>query len=66
MSDHKSPPLPAIYLEGHPPPGYPPQAPQPQYAEVPMKTQMRADKGYCGGVIAALCCCFLCEEDICG
>jgi hypothetical protein len=30
--------------------GYPTQAPQPQYAEAPMKAQTRGEKGHCGGL----------------
>nr|ABK22215.1 unknown [Picea sitchensis]ACN40110.1 unknown [Picea sitchensis] len=48
---------------GNPPPGYPTQAPPPQYAESsgPVKTQQRGEKGFIEGCLAALCCCWLCE-----
>nr|ABK22603.1 unknown [Picea sitchensis]ABK25274.1 unknown [Picea sitchensis] len=63
MSDNRSPPLPTSFPEGNPPPGYPSQAPQPQYAEGrSVKTQQRGEKGFIEGCLAAMCCCFLCEE----
>ncbi|GLJ32519.1 hypothetical protein SUGI_0654310 [Cryptomeria japonica] len=56
------PPL-SSYPEGYPPPGYPTQAPPSQYAEAgPVKTQSRGEKGCLEGCLAALCCCWLCEE----
>nr|ABK20922.1 unknown [Picea sitchensis]ABK21185.1 unknown [Picea sitchensis] len=61
MSDSKYPPPPAGYPQGNPSPGYTTEAPRPQYAEVPVKTQTREEKGFIEGCLAALCCCWLCE-----
>ncbi|PWW78044.1 hypothetical protein C7212DRAFT_316269 [Tuber magnatum] len=52
---------------GYPPPqGYPPQGPPPQgmvYQQAPPPVQEKGNggRGFCAGILAALCCCCACD-----
>ncbi|KAK9843363.1 hypothetical protein WJX74_010925 [Apatococcus lobatus] len=48
---------------GVPPPGYPLNGVTPQFpADFKLESRSRDEKGCIEGCLAALCCCFICEE----
>ncbi|KAL0928997.1 hypothetical protein M5K25_000936 [Dendrobium thyrsiflorum] len=45
-----------------PPPGYPTETSASKKKKCCQRTKKRGEKGFIEGCLAALCCCWLCEE----